>query len=259
MRELSARGRRVVRRLLDRLRFGGHTRTVLRGPAAGILIGTQHESAEYAEGINERPVQEALARVLKPGDTFLDIGANVGFFSLLAARLVGPGGRVVAFEAVGEIAACAEHNATLNGFAQITVRPVAVGESMGRAVLRRTTHPGGATLADDAQADEVTGTEDVEVVAIDTLVANGSLPVPDLVKIDVEGHELPVLLGMEDVLRTHRPILLVELDAATPAELRERKVVVVKNLADRGYSTEVLPPAYVGTDWEVMHLLATSP
>ena len=229
---------------------------MLRGPGAGLLIGTRDASADFAEGTNEVPVQEALARELSAGSTFIDIGANVGFFSLVAARLVGPGGRVVAIEAVPGIAESLADNVRRNGFDHVDVRALAVGAAPGEGTLRVASHPGGATLADDDQAPDVIATSGVEVVSLDSLLAVGLLPVPDVIKIDVEGHELPVLDGMRGLLAAYGPTLIIELDAATVDRLAAKRADLERWLIELGYQVEVLAPSYVGTDWEVVHLLA---
>jgi len=256
MNEVLSRGRRALRRSIDRVRWHGEVRTVLRGPAAGLRIGTRCASAEYAEGTNEAHVQEALTRLLRPGDTFVDVGANVGFFSLLAARRVGAHGRVIAFEAVPTIAAALMDNVRLNDLRQIEVRPLAIGAAPGRAVLRLTKHPGGATIASDADAQEVTETIDVEVASLDALVDDGSLPPPDVVKIDVEGSELDALVGMSRTVAERRPSIVVELDAASPDRLASKRAEVEALLARWDYVIEPLPPSYPHAGWSVVHLVA---
>lgn len=250
------RATRITRRLLDRVLWHGTKRTVLRGPAAGLRVATRGASADYAEGTNEGPVQQAMTQLLRPGDTFVDIGANIGFFSLLAARLVGSRGRVVAFEAVPGTAAILLENALDNDMEHIHVRSEAVGAEPGHAPLRVTSHPGGATLSDDADASEITETLDVPVVSLDSLRASGTLPEPDVVKIDVEGHEEAVLAGMDLLLRDRSPVLLVELDAANADALAHKRQLLEARLRDLGYRCEVLAPSYEDTDWEVMHLVA---
>src|SRR5918994_1204228 len=127
MTQILDRGGRVARRLIDWIRWHGTTRTVLRGPAAGLRISTGNSSANYAEGTNELPVQHAVEELLRKGDTFFDIGANVGFFSLLAARRVGTHGKVVAFEVVPEIATTLEALLLRFGYAIEPMPPSYVG------------------------------------------------------------------------------------------------------------------------------------
>lgn len=254
---LIARGRRVWRRAADGARWHGEIRTVLRGPGAGLLIRSELGSANYAEGINELPVQQAITGVLQSGACFYDIGANVGFFSLLAARSVGPSGRVIAFEPVPGIARTLQANVQLNRFANIEVLTTAVGAESGHVPLHVTRHPGGATIVASVPTDEVAEVVETEVVTIDALLATGRVNTPpDVVKIDVEGNELDCLLGMGDTISTHHPVLLIELDDASAEAVATKRTAVERLLESAGYSTEVLPPAYPGTDWHVIHLLA---
>ena len=70
------------------------------GVAAGSRFCAGPSNPEYGSGSNELPVQEAIKNLLRPGEVFYDIGANVGFFTIIAGRLVGPTGSIVAFEPV---------------------------------------------------------------------------------------------------------------------------------------------------------------
>src|SRR5207302_7866683 len=92
----------------------------------------------YFEGAGEPEVQNALQQCLRPGMIFYDIGANIGFFSLLAARIVGKDGRVVAFEADPEIAARLREHVTRNNFPAISVEEKAVWLEAGTVCFART-------------------------------------------------------------------------------------------------------------------------
>jgi FkbM family methyltransferase len=246
----------ATRRGRDWLRWRGSIPTVLEGPAAGLRIRTCHASANYALGTNEPPVQRAIVGLLHPGDTFIDVGANVGFFSLLAARAVGPTGSVVAFEAVPHITAMMVDNVRLNGFVNVDVRTIAVGAAAGRAALNITHHPGGATIADEIDADDVARTVQTGVASLDALHRAGQLAVPHLIKIDVEGHEHACLLGMAELLRHEHPALLIELDASSGERLAAKQTRIGVLLAELGYRVEPLDPSYGETSWHVTHLLA---
>ncbi len=165
-----------------------------------------------AFGDLESSVQEAMVRHLEPGAVMYDIGANIGFFSLLGARLTGPEpGHVYAFEPAPVNAEAIRVNAERNEFRNITVIAKAVGERSGRVRLQ---------LVDDAAWSKLEAygahplTEDileVEQVAIDELLDAGEVRPPGLVKIDVEGAELAVLEGMRRTLAAHRPTIICEL------------------------------------------------
>ena len=165
-----------------------------------------------AGGNLESGVQEAMVRHLGRGGVFYDIGANLGFFSLLAAHLSGlEEGRVYAFEAAPDNVDAITVNAALNLIPNVRVIGVAVSDHAGRGRLQ---------VVDDQSWSKLVGygdhpfTEqviDVKLVAIDDLVGSGELPPPTVVKIDVEGAELAVLAGMRETIQRHRPAIICEL------------------------------------------------
>ena len=179
-------------------------------------IGRRHTSADYAEGTNEPPVQEAFAEALRPGQVVFDVGSNVGFYSLIAARLVGPRGEVHAFEAIPECAHEVTVNARRNRLRNVHVHAVAVTDTNGTVELLRSRHPGGATVSADDRPPDFTGALVVPAVSLDGFVAQADVRRPDLVKIDVEGAEMLVLSGMEGLLREARPVVLCEVDDREP-------------------------------------------
>lgn len=230
--------------------------TVQGGPAAGLVLDLSGASADYEAGTNELPVQQALATRLRRGDTFVDVGANVGFFSLLAARLVGPTGRVVAIEALGPAADVIEANAARNGLS-VEVLRLAVGDGRADTIgLWTTRHPGGAATEAGDRPPDVTGRVDVPASSLDQLLVGGRLAPPTLVKIDVEGAELAVLAGARQLLREGRPTLLIELDGPTPEVVAAKRATLDERLAAVRYRTETLPEAYAGVGWCVQHLVA---
>jgi FkbM family methyltransferase len=183
---------------------------ILGGPARGLRINLHGSAVAFATGAAERPVQDALARELHEGATVFDIGANVGFVTLVAARLVGPSGRVVAFEPVPENAEAIRENLALNAIDWVELHETAVGRTGGSARM----------IVSDVSAfsrletvNVPTGAReriDVSVTSIDEFMSLGAAPVPDLVKIDVEGAELEVLEGMRRTIAEHRPVILCE-------------------------------------------------
>ena len=164
-------------------------------------------------GIYEPKVIRALQQHLRVGDTCLDVGGHVGYLTLLMARLVGPGGRVVAFEPVPETFEALRENVRLNGLENVTLECTAVGENQGMISL----------FCDAAQelswtpsvsAYSVPG-NNLKKIAVPVLSLDGYLESsalrPSLVKIDVEGAELAVLRGARRMLLEARPVVLVEI------------------------------------------------
>jgi FkbM family methyltransferase len=199
---------RTVAPVLERFLPTDLTEVVVRsGPARGLrlLIDVQREKY-YWTGAHERSVQDALEVLLRPGDVVWDIGAHIGFFSLLASRLVGVSGAVVAFEPVVENRLRLRRSLTLNGAVNVCVRGEAVAGQTGTAVL----HARGSSSMWTLQPGEVKPSSSVvECITLDDLAR--AMPTPKLIKVDVEGLELDVLQGAQRLLRDCRPTLVIEI------------------------------------------------
>ena len=250
-----------MRRLASRAKRGllsFRVVTIGAGPAAGLRIGLRHASADYGPGTNELPVQLAFRDMIEPGQTVFDVGSNVGFFAILAARLVGPTGSVHAFEAVPACAKALSRNAARNGFTNVTVHAVAVGDRQGEIELLQGRHPGGATTSQADRPQSYTGSIVVPVVALDVMIAEAELPVPDFVKIDVEGAEPQVLAGMEVTLAEASPAVLCELDDPTDEGAAAKVDRVRQTLQRHGYHVEELDRSYEDSRSRVVHLLAVA-
>jgi FkbM family methyltransferase len=156
------------------------------------------------------PVLAEIERWLRPGDTFVDVGANVGLFAVLGGRRVGANGTVVAVEPHPRVHAYLRENLALNGLQHVQAHQVAVGAEAGQAFLSD-------RHADDQNALASDGTVAVSVVPLDTLLRDVG-PIR-LLKIDVEGHELAVLRGASAVLQRCDAVLLELWGDEVPSEL----------------------------------------
>ena len=153
-------------------------------------------------GAYEPEVEAVFRDRLTPGMAVVDVGANIGFFSMLAAMLVGPGGAVLAIEPNGANARLIEASRRLNGFAHVVTAQVAAGRRTGLLVLN-TTHSNGTTSAPAEDPAALLQAQTVACVAIDALV-DPTRPV-GLVKLDAEGAEFNALLGAAGLLERDRP------------------------------------------------------
>jgi FkbM family methyltransferase len=247
----------LLQSIKRRLGWRGRAGMLTVGVGAGLRLDPGASNPAYATGANELPVQQALAQHLLAGGVFYDVGANIGFLTLIGARLVGPRGRVYAFEPVPANAALVRRNVSLNGFAQVQVVEKALGRHSGRAELALAAYSGGAVLADVGTPPDAAGSISVALASIDDLVEQAGFIPPSLVKIDVEGAELEVLEGMVTTLAKHQPVLLCEVDDAEPAGLQRKQAAVQAWLLSQRYRCSELPPSYPGMRWCVSHLLAT--
>lgn len=143
--------------------------------------------------------------LVKEGMTVVDIGANVGYYTLLAARLVGPRGKVFAFEPNPENFALLSRNVEANGYQNVFLVSKAASGQSGTAALRidRNSSGGHSLSAFRGAADTV----QVETVSLDDYFA-GEYPSIDVLKMDAEGAEMAILSGMQKVL-AHNPNLIL--------------------------------------------------
>jgi len=181
------------------------------GPSRGLWFELNPRTGRsYLRGDAEMEVQKTLAENLRPGMIFYDLGANIGLFSLLAARAVGPTGRVFSFEPDPEIATRLTRNVERNEFQNVAI----VSKGVWSGTERRAFAPSDSSSPDHGTGSFVTdgnptGTVLLDCVALDDFVREA--PAPQAIKCDVEGAELEVLRGAENTLRGHRPWILCEM------------------------------------------------
>lgn len=168
--------------------------------------------SQYFRPDYEDAVQVLIEEHLHQGQTFYDVGAHIGVLSLIAARIAGPEGCVVACEADGRNAAMVRAHAERNGCSQIHVVPKAAWSSCGTLAFQRdarsSSHNQGRVRAHnggEVSEDSVS----VDAIPLDSLL--DAFPPPNLVKIDVEGAEAEVLAGSERVFEVSRPKLICEI------------------------------------------------
>lgn len=186
--------------------MGGRRRVfVARGIRMLIDVGESPMMLARALGLYELRKAAEIRRRLRPGGVFVDVGANQGDFTLLAASLVGPAGRVVAFEPDPDNVAALRENLRLNGFANVEVRAVALADEAGSATLHRSAISGWHSLNEGGN----TGGRPPITVALERLDDLG-LTRLDVLKIDVEGAENAVIRGAMNTLHRCRPVVLLD-------------------------------------------------
>jgi FkbM family methyltransferase len=190
--------------------------TISRGVGKGLRFDPAGGNPGYAIGSIAMPEQELLRRHLKTAATFYHIGANVGFFAMIGAKLVGPTGRVYAFEPYHQSAVAIRANAARNGFTNVSVLETAVGHSKGTGIFQVTGTVGEFRLIAD-EPSKTAGTTEVPVISIDDLVATREIAPPDFVMIDFEGAEIAVLEGMRLTITWHHPLVVCEVHGCEAA------------------------------------------
>ena len=159
------------------------------------------------DGGYESHVVAVFRRFIRPGWNVIDLGANVGYFSLLAASLVGPSGSVLSIEPNPRNVRLLEASRRINNIDWLTVIQVAAGRVAGILVLN-TSHSNGTTAAPFQNIDDFLASEIVACVPVSGLVPSDK-PI-HFIKVDVEGAEYNALLGCQDMLRRDHPIIVSE-------------------------------------------------
>ena len=182
-------------------------------------------------GTYEPELREIFRAVLPAGGVAVDVGANVGWHTLLLARLVGDGGRVLAAEPNPSVRARLQENLNLNRFRHVEVVPYALADAEGAAEFLAP--DGNAVGAGDGRMVAATEIGEHQIIRVetrrlDTILLAMRLERLDLIKIDVEGFEWPVLKGAEQMIARFRPHIVfeyldeyVERGGGTPEALAE--------------------------------------
>lgn len=181
----------------------------------------------YWIGIYESEKQRTLRRLVRPGMQVLDLGANVGFYTLAFSRLVGPTGQVWAFEPASENLRYLRSHVELNALANVTVVAAAVGSVTGFSMF----DPGPASSMGKLHRR---GSVRVRVVTLDQLIAAREIATPDVIKVDIEGGEAEMLRGAKRLLESGHTTWLIALHGARASE-EVREV-----LSDFSYQVELL-------------------
>jgi FkbM family methyltransferase len=204
-------------------------------PSAGGLIYLESplRAKRRAEGTFEPYVIAAVQRFVEPGMTFVDAGAHMGDFSLLAAKVMGNQGRVIAFEPEPQNFGWLERSVELNGYSCVECFQVALSDTNGEGNLFIGKGIGKHTLVQTHPHEQETIT--VPVRTLDSVLNEIGQPSIDVMKIDVEGAELRLLHGAAGVLERNHPLkLFIDIHAG-----RQDPRTLCRLLTDQGFSLHV--------------------
>jgi len=186
------------------------------------ILGIRRKAVETKEGIfwidpvsqfainlvaphgYEPEMGETLRRYLRPGGTFVDIGANEGFFTVQAAKIVGPAGRVLAVEPQGRLQEVIQKNLELNGLTNVTLVKSAVSDRPGEAELHisPSTNTGSTGLSQSTRYR--VPHEAVPVNTLEAILGKAGIQAVDLMKMDIEGFEYEAITGAEKLFKEKR-------------------------------------------------------
>ena len=199
---------------------------VVQGPLRGArwVVGSSTHGCWL--GCYEAANQAVCVRLVRPGMTVYDLGAHVGFYTLLFSRLVGPAGIVHAFEPASRNITYLERHVRLNGVMNVRFQEFAVTRQTGTVSFDSSSGVSTGRVVPCTAS----GTNRVPAVSLDDFVYARGHEAPDLIKMDVEGGEGDVLAGMSKLLAERPPVLLVSIHGSD----RWRECMVA--LASAGYA-----------------------
>lgn len=178
-------------------------------------------------------VVRAFENILRRGDVALDVGANIGRMSVLASRLVGPTGRVFSFEPSPKVVSSLYRNLAINRCSNVVVRTFALADYDGVTCFHM---PVGTNSAWGSLREIGTGASIEVEVFVRSLDSLAELPGPiRLLKIDVEGADLKVVRGAANLIRTQRPMIILEYSPDWIRQLGDDPLWLEKFLLEEGY------------------------
>jgi FkbM family methyltransferase len=189
-------------------------------------------------GYFEYDKQRLISSMVRPGGVFYDIGANVGFYTLLASKLIGSG-QVVAFEPAPRNLFYLKRHLELNRVGNVEAMELAVSDKDGTANFE---------VEETGFMGHLSGGEGITVstASLDSLIEQGKLPAPNCIKMDIEGAEFQALRGARRTFERHHPILFL----ATHG--REVHANCVQLLRKWGYSCKSLDDGDLGESGELI-------
>jgi FkbM family methyltransferase len=230
----SFRGKgRIVSHWL-RTRCGQRSRILPGGLEIALDMSVPYEAMIWI-GWEEQEELRALRQLLHPGETFIDCGANIGLWSLVAAPMVWPDGRVVAFEPNPSVAKRLADAALQSSL--IEVHAVALSDKPDMLQLAAGREHNLARISSE-------GAHSVPATTLDAVLDRR----PDGIKIDVEGYELKVLNGAVEAL-SHRPWIIVEFNKRHGAALRLAEWPVHEHLRNLGYRAHTVGGELLADGW----------
>ncbi len=205
-------------------------------PSDYFIGGAIARERKYEQGVTRQ-----IEKMLAPGAVFVDVGANIGFFTLLGAALVGPEGRVFAFEPNPDNCALLQRSLEHNQFSQVQLFQNALAEAAQTFRFSCSAIDSNGRLLHESETSEKLTTIEVQAVTLDEVLP--PLPRLDLIKMDIEGAEPRAWQGMSKTIARYRPALILEF---SPTAIRK--------------TSQTSPEAFLETLQEKyrLHILSTA-
>jgi len=217
----------LIRRVIDyqkikneqdwRAFFGDDSRNTIckKLPKGGKIVLDKHNLISKAIYLDKFETFETnyVAQTLNKGDIFIDVGANIGLFTIIASNKIGSNGRVYAFEPTSETYGKLIKNIKINQSKNVVCKNVAVSNREGKAYISINGSENSALNSIVSSSGNTAICEEIQCIALDEFFQENKISgIIKLIKIDVEGWELPVLQGMLQELKVAKPELIIEVN-----------------------------------------------
>ena len=190
------------------------------------------DSSIYYEGCFEPMTTAVINKYVREGMTVLDIGANIGCHTLRFAKLVGGGGKVIAFEPMSWAYSKLKHNIELNDFNNIVIEKIALSSVNQRA---QNIYFRSSWTIDPGSSSNAKKKEDINFITLDEYVRRNKINRIDFIKLDVDGYEYKIIQGARDTLKRDKPLIIIELGIYTLQVVGDNIYDLVNALSDIGY------------------------
>lgn len=164
----------------------------------------------YFLGEYEKAELTSIKQFLNHDSIFIDIGANIGLYTLFASKIINKNGQIISFEPFSENFKSLAKNVSLNRVSNVSLEKMAIGEKDGVIKLYYDENEKNSGMVSTISLEKG-AQEEVKLISLDSYLKNESFTKIDLIKIDIEGFEHSALLGMKSTLTRYHPTLLIEI------------------------------------------------
>lgn len=197
----------------------------------------------FTYGYYEKAATEMWKHCIKTAKTVVDIGANVGYYSIITAKYGPKDVQIYSFEPMTQTNKRAWDNIKLNSFNNIHLQKLAVSDTVKKETiaLGEEANWGGSKIVHEAVSDNV-HSEQIETITLDAFVQEKSIKQIDVIKMDIEGYEPFALKGMKESLTKFKPLVFIEIEEVLLSKFNYKAEDVFQYFWDLGYSAYLIQP-----------------
>ena len=210
-----------------------------KGPIKGFRWVNLVELYRYSLGTHEEELTDKLVSLLKPSSVFYDIGANVGYYSIIASQIV-EGGEVYAFEPIPASRTLMNEHIDINNISNVNVLSYGVSDEIKKVSFTNSSHLSANSYILEGDTPNDGDMLEVECISIDSGISEKGFKPPSIIKIDVEGAEFDVLKGAKETIKKYKPIIFLATHDSIVEGVTQSCISFLENLGYDVSSTDDL-------------------